>query len=83
AHENAPTGEILCAGGGHYARAQMVESQGVTLGDKASAEAIAGRWTEIADMRGAEGFEMGAKQTEKFARRAMANLMSGRDGMGA
>ncbi len=77
AHEKAPTGEILCAGGGHFARAQMVESEGVTLGGGASAETIAARWPEIADMRGAEGFEMGAKQTEKFARRAMAHLMGG------
>jgi len=45
-------GEILIAGGGHFALARTVESTGIDIDDPAeiSAELIARRWREIADM---------------------------------
>jgi NAD(P)-dependent dehydrogenase (short-subunit alcohol dehydrogenase family) len=48
-------GEILIAGGGHFALARTVESQGIDIDDPAdvSAELVAERWNEIADMKGA------------------------------
>ena len=70
-HENAPTGMILCAGGGHFARAAIVESVGVTLGEGVRAEDIAARWDAIADMTDASAFAQGAEQTQKFAEAAM------------
>ena len=73
ASEEAPNGEILCAGGGHFAKAQTVESPGAYLGTKPTADDVRAQWEAIADMRGAEPHEMGGKQTEKFAMRAMAH----------
>jgi NAD(P)-dependent dehydrogenase (short-subunit alcohol dehydrogenase family) len=48
-------GEILVAGGGHFALARTVESRGIDLDDPttASAEIVAERWNEIADMKDA------------------------------
>jgi NAD(P)-dependent dehydrogenase (short-subunit alcohol dehydrogenase family) len=45
-------GEILIAGGGHFALARTLESRGIDIDDPAeiSAETIARRWNEIADM---------------------------------
>ncbi|GEQ98013.1 3-oxoacyl-ACP reductase [Iodidimonas gelatinilytica] len=77
AGEDAPNGEIICAGAGHFAKAQIVESEGAYLGAEATAETLAARWDDIVDMRGQQPFEMGAKQTEKFAMKAMAALKKG------
>lgn len=48
-------GEILVAGGGHFAVARTYESRGIDLADPtaASAEIVAARWAEIADMKDA------------------------------
>jgi len=45
-------GEILIAGGGHFALSRTIESRGIDIDDPAdvSAETIARRWNEIADM---------------------------------
>lgn len=47
------SGEIVIAGGGHFATARTLESRGIDIDDPAgvSAEAIAARWREIADLR--------------------------------
>ncbi len=71
AHERAPNGRILSAGGGHFATARMVETKGAHLGPAATPEAIAAAWEEIADMTGAEPLESGPAQTQKFALAAM------------
>ncbi|GAB4123465.1 MAG: SDR family NAD(P)-dependent oxidoreductase [Rhodothalassiaceae bacterium] len=71
ASEGAPNGAILCAGAGHYASARIVESEGMTFGADVEVEDIAANWSKIADLRGAEPFEMGGKQTEKFAMKAL------------
>ena len=70
AHEDAPTGQIVSAGAGHYAKAHMVETPGATVGDQATAEAVKQAWSEIASNQGQEPLEQGAKHTEKFATRA-------------
>jgi len=73
ASEQAPNGEILCAGGGHFAKAQIVESPGAYLGSSPTADDVLDRFEEIADMRGGEPHEAGNRQTEKFAMRALAH----------
>jgi NAD(P)-dependent dehydrogenase (short-subunit alcohol dehydrogenase family) len=47
------SGEIMIAGGGHFATARTLESRGIDIDNPAdvSAEAIAARWREIAEMR--------------------------------
>jgi len=77
AAEDAPTGEIICAGAGHFAKAQMVESKGAFLGAPASAESILAAWDSITDMTGAEPYDAGNRQTEKFAVSAMAGSRQG------
>jgi hypothetical protein len=48
-------GEILIAGGGHFARARCFESQGIDFDDPVNltAEALASQMPEVADMIGA------------------------------
>ena len=45
-------GEILIAGGGHFARACTMESRGIDVQSAVSAELIQRRWASIANMRG-------------------------------
>ncbi len=66
ASEEAPTGTILCAGAGAYAKTEIVESQGVFLGDQAQAEDIAAAWAKISDMSDGKALFMGGEQTGKF-----------------
>ncbi len=71
AGEDAPTGVILCAGAGVFAKTEIVESQGVYLGPDATAEDIAANWDRIADMTGGRAFFAGSEQGAKFS--AMAS----------
>lgn len=50
------TGDILIAGAGHFARAEMVEGPGVSFQEAADVtpEAIAERWDDIRSMEGAK-----------------------------
>lgn len=48
--EDAPTGEIMVAGAGFYARAAMMESDGMALGRTPTPEAVAENWAKIRDM---------------------------------
>lgn len=64
--EDAPTGVIICAGAGVYAKAEIVESRGAYLGSDASAEDIASNWAKISDMSEAKAPFMGGEQTGKF-----------------
>jgi len=51
--EDAPTRAILCAGAGHFARANVTLSQGRLVGAGADAgEQVIGRWEEISDRTG-------------------------------
>ena len=51
--ENTLSGEVLIAGGGHFARACTMESQGIDVEGPVSAELIRRRWKAISSMRGA------------------------------
>ena len=51
--ENTLSGEVLIAGGGHFARACTMESRGIDVEGAVSAELIRRRWTSISSMRGA------------------------------
>ena len=69
--EDAPTGNILCAGAGVFAAAQIVESDGVYLGrDNLSAEKVLEAWDQITDFSNAKPFFMGGEQTGKFFEKA-------------
>jgi len=61
------SGDIICAGGGHYARARVVESEGFRFNpaEMVTPEMIAEKYAEIADMTGARGFDSGAQAVEK------------------
>jgi NAD(P)-dependent dehydrogenase (short-subunit alcohol dehydrogenase family) len=68
--EDAPSGAILSAGGGVFALAQVIESNGVFLGQQnLTAEAVAENWGKITDMTGAKAYFMGGEQTGKFFER--------------
>jgi NAD(P)-dependent dehydrogenase (short-subunit alcohol dehydrogenase family) len=61
------SGDIICAGGGHYAKARMVESEGFRFNpnETVTPEMFAEKYTEITDMKGARGFDSGAEAVEK------------------
>jgi NAD(P)-dependent dehydrogenase (short-subunit alcohol dehydrogenase family) len=59
--EDAPSGHIIEAGGRYFARVAIVEAQGVVLGPDATAEDVAQRYAEIADLAGARTFEAGSE----------------------
>lgn len=68
--EDAPTGVILTAGGGAFAVAQIIESNGAFLGREGlTAEKVAEAWGKITDMTGAKPYFMGGEQTQKFFQR--------------
>jgi hypothetical protein len=72
--EDAPNGVILAAGGGAFAVAQIVESNGAFLGQKdLTAEKVAENWGRIADMSAAKAYFMGGEQTQKFFQRISGN----------
>ena len=70
ASEDAPTGAIVTAGAGTFAKAEIIESAGVYLGkDGVDADEVAANWSKIADMTGAKAYFMGGEQTGKFIER--------------
>jgi NAD(P)-dependent dehydrogenase (short-subunit alcohol dehydrogenase family) len=58
--EDAPTGHIIEAGGSYFARVAIVEARGAVLGPHATAEDVAARYDEIADLSGARTFTAGS-----------------------
>jgi len=50
ASDDAPTGDIMVAGAGFYARARIMESEGMALGADPSPEDVAANWAKISDM---------------------------------
>lgn len=69
--ESAPNGVILCAGGGTFTRAQIMESKGVTLdAGSVSPEAVKENWEKIADMSDPRAYDMGGEQLGVFFARA-------------
>ena len=64
--EDAPTGTVVEAGAGYYAKVQVVEGKGVKLGDEVTVEDIASNWEKIADMSAATPFNSGSDVTMKI-----------------
>jgi len=77
AHDSAPNGEIIAAGAGHYAKAHMVETEGVTLGRAATAEDLKAAWDRLVDTANQQPFDLGGKHTEKFATRGYQAAQAG------
>jgi NAD(P)-dependent dehydrogenase (short-subunit alcohol dehydrogenase family) len=66
ASEDAPTGVVISAAAGAFSSAQIVESAGVNLGIKASADDVAANWGKISDFTGAKHFTMGGEHSAHF-----------------
>ena len=64
--DQAPSGQIICAGAGVFAAAQVVETPGKLLGWDAAAEDVAANWEEISDLTEAKPLGMGFEQSAKF-----------------
>jgi len=69
----APTGEIITAGAGTFARARILESDGLYLGPEATPEQIAENWAALSDMTDAKSYKQGAEQSQKFVANAFEN----------
>ncbi len=68
--EEAPTGCILTAGGGAFALARIVETEGVFLGDGGlSVEEVRDNWAKITDPTGQQAYALGGEQSAKFFRK--------------
>ncbi|MDB5444708.1 MAG: HlyD family secretion protein [Phenylobacterium sp.] len=68
----APTGAILTAGAGAFALAQMVETEGVYLGQDVYPEDVRAAWSRISDPAGAKAYFAGGEQTQKFLAKMQA-----------
>jgi NAD(P)-dependent dehydrogenase (short-subunit alcohol dehydrogenase family) len=66
ASEEAPTGVIIEAGAGYFARAQIVESKGVKIGQNASADDFAAAFEKISDMSEAKPHGNGSEVIMKI-----------------
>jgi len=64
--EEAPTGVILTAAAGAFAAAQLVETDGINLGHKATADDVAANWAKITDFTNAKHYNQGGEQSQKF-----------------
>lgn len=64
--DEAPTRAILCAGAGHFARANVTLTQGAYIGGgSAAAEDIAAAWNDISDRAGEVVPDYGFTQAER------------------
>jgi NAD(P)-dependent dehydrogenase (short-subunit alcohol dehydrogenase family) len=72
--EDAPNGHVVEAGGSYFARVAIVEGPGVVLGPNATAEDVAARYAEIADMTGARTFESGMDVATNITKAAAENF---------
>jgi NAD(P)-dependent dehydrogenase (short-subunit alcohol dehydrogenase family) len=68
--DEAPTGCVLTAGGGAFALAQIVETEGVYLGEGGlSVEEVRDNWAKITDPTGQQAYKAGGEQSGKFFRK--------------
>jgi len=77
ASEDAPTGTIMTAAAGVFAVAQLVETDGVNLGQGTSADDIAAHFKEIADWSSAKHYGQGGEQSAKFLARVQEKPLLG------
>jgi len=76
-HEDSPTKQILCAGGGGYASTRLFETDGVFLPpEQQSPEEVLKVWDKINDTSNQATLETGPKQPEKFLKKAAASMRS-------
>ncbi|MBT5072985.1 MAG: SDR family NAD(P)-dependent oxidoreductase [Kordiimonadaceae bacterium] len=68
---DAPNGEIISAGAGSFSRIRVVESEGVYLGENASAEMITENWSEITNPLGERSLTSGPEHSLKFVSKAI------------
>ncbi|MEL6214291.1 MAG: SDR family oxidoreductase [Pseudomonadota bacterium] len=65
--KDAGSRQIIAAGAGGFARAAIIESEGILLtGEDATAENLAVRWEEASDMSTARELQQGSEQSVKF-----------------
>ncbi|MEM7612043.1 MAG: SDR family oxidoreductase [Pseudomonadota bacterium] len=65
--KDAGSRQIIAAGAGGFARAAIIESEGILLdGEEATAENLAAHWDEASDMDTARELQMGGEQSIKF-----------------
>ena len=64
--EDAPSGMILTAAAGAFAAARIVETDGINLGHRASADDIAAHFAQITDWASAKPYGQGGEQNMKF-----------------
>ncbi len=65
--KDAGSRQIIAAGAGGFARAAIIESEGILLtGEDATAENLAARWEEASDMSTARELQQGSEQSVKF-----------------
>ena len=68
--EEAPSGVILTAGGGVFAVAKIIETEGVFLDhDHLSVEAVRDAFDKISDETGQKAYVAGGEQGQKFFRK--------------
>ena len=77
AGEDAPSGVIISAAAGVFAAAQIVETDGVNLGHKASADDVAAHFSQIADFSTAKHYDQGGEQSAKFFARVQEKPLIG------
>ena len=72
--EDAPSRAIISCAGGGYARAHVVETEGVYLqADEQTPEAIAARWSEISDTSNLQYYENANGPMQNFGAKILAN----------
>ena len=73
--EEAPSGVMLCAGAGCFARAELLETEGIYLpADERTPEAIAARFADIASREGAAPLPDAWSQTKKYVTKARSEV---------
>jgi NAD(P)-dependent dehydrogenase (short-subunit alcohol dehydrogenase family) len=77
ASDEAPTGVILTAAAGAFAAARIEETDGVNLGQNATADDIAAHFAEIADWTTAKPYGQGGEQSAKFLARVQEKPLLG------
>ncbi|MEM6818497.1 MAG: SDR family oxidoreductase [Pseudomonadota bacterium] len=65
--KDAGSRQIIAAGAGGFARAAIIESEGILLtGDDVTAENLAAQWDEASDLSTARELQQGSEQSVKF-----------------
>jgi NAD(P)-dependent dehydrogenase (short-subunit alcohol dehydrogenase family) len=77
ASEDAPSGLIMTAAAGAFAAARIEETDGVNLGQGATADDVAANIAQICDWTSAKHYEQGGEQSAKFFARVQEKPILG------